>query len=277
MSSDSETPMPTITPFDTQHLEGALRLSQAVNWPHRLEDWAMVAGIGQGVVAAEGGQVIGTALCVPFGDMAAITMIIVADTHQGQGLGRRLMDEVLALAGARRKTLVATAEGLPLYRKLGFAPVREITQHQGIAAEAPAPGQPIRRGGPEDLDHIAALDLAATGMDRRALLARILAEGTLFLGEGGFACRRHFGRGQVIGPVIAPDLAQARALLHAAASGCAGQFLRVDIPDGAGLEPDLAALGLVRVGGGTEMHAPFAADPAPRHPARFALVSQALG
>lgn len=269
--------MPTITAFESRHLDGALRLSQAVGWPHRRADWALVADIGQGVAAVDGGQVIGTAFCVPFGDMAALNMIIVADTHQGQGLGGRLMREIIALAGTRqKKSLVATAAGLPLYRKLGFGSVGQVVQHQGLAAEPPAPGRDVRKGGSNDLERVAALDLAATGMDRRALLQRILAEGALYLSAGGFACRRDFGRGQVIGPIIAPDADEARDLLHAATAGCAGQFLRVDTSEGVGLEPALTALGLARVGGGIEMHNPPVDTPA-RLPARFALVSQALG
>ena len=268
--------MPSITSLESRHLDGALRLSQAVGWPHRRADWALVADIGQGVAAVEDGQVVGTALCVPFGDMAALNMIIVADTHQGQGLGRRLMREVIALAGTRTKSLVATTAGLPLYRKLGFDPVGRIVQHQGPATEPPAPGRDVRQGGPDDLERVAALDLAATGMDRRALLQRILAEGVLCLSAGGFACRRDFGRGQVVGPIIAPDAEEARDLLHAATAGCAGQVLRVDTPEGAGLEPALTALGLARAGDGIEMRNP-PVETSARLPARFALVSQALG
>ena len=268
--------MATIIPIEPRHLEGALRLSQAVGWPHRRTDWALLTDIGQGIAAVENGQVIGTALCVPFGDVAALNMIIVADTHQGRGLGRRLTQDVIALAGPRTQSLVATTAGLPLYRKLGFGPVVPIVQHQGLATEPPTPARDVRKGGPEDLARVAALDLAATGMDRRALLQRLLADGALYVGEGGFACRRDFGQGQVVGPIIASDAHEARELLHAVTADSAGRFLRVDSPEGAGLEPALTALGLARVGGGIEMHNPPAVAKA-RQPARFALYSQGLG
>lgn len=270
-----------LSPFAETHLDGALRLSQAVRWPHRREDWAMVAALSQGVAALDGDRVIGTALSTPMGDTAALNMIIVADDCQGKGLGRQLMEQVIALAGPRRMTLVATPEGLPLYEKLGFVATGAIVQYQGVAASAPDPALPMRRGGAGDLGAVAALDLAATGADRRALLGRIIAEGALFLTAGGFACRRDFGRGQVIGPIVAPDAATAQALVFAAAAGCAGRFLRVDTPAGAGLEPALAALGLPAVGGGTEMCRTTPASPAtparPGAPHRFALISQALG
>jgi hypothetical protein len=44
-------------------LAGAHVLSQAVRWPHRLEDWQFVLRLGIGFVAVEGDTVVGTALC----------------------------------------------------------------------------------------------------------------------------------------------------------------------------------------------------------------------
>ena len=44
-------------------LPGAHALSQAVRWPHRLEDWEFVHRLGTGFVAEADGVAVGTALC----------------------------------------------------------------------------------------------------------------------------------------------------------------------------------------------------------------------
>lgn len=237
----------------------------------------MLLELGRGVVAVEDEVVIGTALGAEFGpSLAVANMIIVDAAHQGKGLGRKLMEAVLPRAGACR--LVATAEGLPLYKKLGFAPTGQILQFQG-SLRAPAPGDATRSATPGELDQIAALEGAAYGGDRRALVALIQSQSPLFVSEDakgqitGYAAQRRFGRGHVIGPVAAPDLATAQALIAAAMQGLDGAFVRVDTDAQAGLGAWLTAAGLEHVGGGVAMQRGTAALPSPR----YALFSQALG
>lgn len=262
---------PVLTDFTSEHIPGALRLSQAAGWPHRSEDWALTLSVSRGVVALKDGDVVGTALCSEFGPVVRINMIIVDERMRGQGLGRRLMNAVLDLAAGREMRLTATADGLPLYEKLGFMATGEVHQHQGIAVAA-EPQLPVTTG---DADGIAAMDLAASGMDRPALLSRIAATGEVLRAEGGFALLRDFGRGKVLGPVVAADAATARALISAGASRCAGTFLRLDLADDA-LSAHAEALGLAPAGGGTVMLKPAQSrGPAPFE--TYALASQALG
>ena len=102
--------------FAPAQLAGALALSRQAAWPHRLEDWRMALALSQGVAALDAtSRVVGTALVTPYAGCATINMVIVDETMRGQGLGRRLMDRALALAGDQPLRLVATREGLPLY------------------------------------------------------------------------------------------------------------------------------------------------------------------
>lgn len=268
----------TIAPFVSRHLGDALRLSQAEGWPHRLDDWALSLSVSQGVVALQGGRVVGTALCTVFGGVANMNMIIVSSDLRGHGLGRKLMQAVMQFAGAREMRLVATADGKPLYEKLGFQAMGQIFQHQGIA-QAQAVDMPVTiqdaATAAAEVDTLAAMDRDATGMERRALLAGFAQQGTVLRAEGGFAMLRDFGRGTVLGPVVARDTATARALICAAASHCSGSFLRIDLTDPT-LVPFAENLGLPHVGGGTAMiknGMPMAAH----HYTTFALASQALG
>jgi GNAT superfamily N-acetyltransferase len=274
MTPDATTGL-ALVPFRAEHLPGAQALSAAAGWPHRAEDWALTLSVSHGVVALHAGRVVGTALCSVFGPVAALNMIIVDAAMRGRGLGRTLMAAIIDLAGAREMRLTATEAGLPLYRKLGFAEVGQIVQHQGVALAA-VPERPVRSGG-ADIAALAQADTAASGMDRAALITRIAATGEVLRCDGGFALLRAFGRGHVLGPVVAQDATAARALMAAAATGLAGQFLRIDLPAERGLSGFAETLGLARVGGGTAMvrspHPPR--PPSPYH--TFALASQALG
>jgi predicted N-acetyltransferase YhbS len=272
---------------DESHLDGALRLSREAGWPHRREDWAMVLSLSQGFIALQGDTVVGTVMMTPFGSgFATINMVIVAATMRGRGLGRRLMDAALRACGERECRLIATADGLPLYEKLGFRATHEICQHQGIlradAALASIPTSGMEWAHAGDFTAIADIDRQALGIDRRPLL-RLLAEtGRMaLLREGnrivGYGALRQFGHGEVIGPVIADNPARAQTILSFLMDTRPGAFLRVDTPLPAGLSPWLAVRGLAEVGGGIAMRK-GSERPAPTGPAQsFALASQALG
>lgn len=264
-----------IEPFTDADIDGGVKLSQAAQWPHRHEDWALMLSVSTGVVARDGDEVVGTALCSRFGDIAALNMIIVDQRMRGRGLGRKLMEQAMAAAGTREMSLTATTDGLPLYEKLGFRVTGEILQHQGIA-QAAAPECAVEVVENADISELAAIDLAASGMSREALLASIAEMGTVLRAEGGFAMLRPFGRGHVLGPVVARDASTARALMAAGANHLAGQFLRIDMPAKLAQAEFVESLGLAHAGGGTAMV--YAPRPHPTSDYQtFALVAQALG
>lgn len=283
-TSQIDRPMPAvqIRPFTADHLEAAVVLSGKEGWPHRTEDWALNAGLSHGYVAVADGRVVGTAFCTPFGDdVAMLDMIIVDETMRGRGLGRRLVETVIEAAGGRSLRLTATMAGLPLYSKLGFAEAGEILQHQGeVVAVAPPAG--VVDANAEDGAAILALDRQAFGADRGRLFERLLDQGeAVVTREGGrltgFAICRPFGRGAVVGPVVAPDGETARRLLAAHLSLRPGCFLRVDTPAETGLGPWLAERGLAHVGGGTTMTRGARPRIETSSARIFALTSQALG
>lgn len=260
--------------FEKDHLPGALALSQAAGWPHRAEDWALNLTVSQGVAAVADGRVMGTALCSLHGPVATLNMIIVDAVLRGRGIGLRLMKAIIDLAGEREMRLVATEEGKPLYRKMGFVEAGGIVQLQGVAVPA-TPEQPVEAG-PVDVDLLARMDRDASGMVRAELLGRIAAQGTTLRTDGGFALLRAFGRGHVLGPVVARNPVAARALMAAGASRMAGSFLRMDLPEARGLAPFAEALGLRPSGEGTSMTCALRSR-APSPYQTYALISQALG
>lgn len=272
-----------IVAFGPQHIDGAVELSRAESWPHRREDWAMVQQLSAGVAVVDGdGRVAGTTFMTPFGDdYATINMVIVDKSMRGLGMGRKLMERAFELAGKRPLRLIATKEGLPLYEKLGFVATGTIRQHQGAvrAVERPEGVEDMQAG---EVEAVKALDRQAYDADRSALLDALLERGQIAVVRKGdaidaWAAIRPFGRGEVIGPVIAPDAKTACALIAYFASSREGSFLRVDTGSETGIAPWLSELGLAHVGGGVTMRRPLTENAGePKHKV-FALASQALG
>lgn len=271
-----------IQTFQPEHLDAAVELSRQAGWPHRKEDWALVLSLSKGFVALENGRVVGTAMATLLGETCAtVNMVIVDESMRGRGLGRQLMQAALDAAENRECRLVATADGLPLYEKLGFAARGKVCQHQGIpsATERPAGVAWVDSVDPAEL---ATLDAQAFGADRAALFAALgsRARFALVQEQGvikGFAALRSFGRGEVIGPVVAEDVEIAKDLIAFILSERAGAFLRVDTTVDTGLAPWLAEHGLAHVGGGIAMRRTKADISADKTFKTFALTSQALG
>lgn len=267
-------------------LDAALSLSQAVHWPHRLADWQFAFGFGSGMVAERDGEVVGCALRWLWGPAhATLGLVIVDPKCQGRRIGLRLMQALLADLDGRSVLLHATAEGRGLYERLGFVRTGEVRQHQGPAQSAPLvaldPGWRLRPSDHADAAVLIELDAAARGMPREALMRELLAASdTVVLDQDGacrgFAMLRRFGRGLIIGPVVAPDALGAKALIAHLVGISAGKFVRIDVDFDSGLTEWLESLGLLRVDAGTEMvrGAVPGAVPGVR---RFALVTQALG
>ena len=238
----------------SDHIAQAHSLSAELRWPYREEDWRFALELGQGVAAEADGRLVGTALWWAYEEMfASCGMIIVAPSHQGRGIGRQLMDELLRQANGRTVVLNSTREGRALYDRLGFVPCGEVGQHQAVLGQAPV-GPAVagmRAFRSEDLTAIVALDRRASGMGRAALLEALFALGTGVVLEReaqvvGYACVRRWGRGVVIGPVVAEDAAQAKALIARLAAAHVGDFVRIDVTLG-DLSQWLEQIGLPRV------------------------------
>ena len=98
-------------------LPAAHALSSEQKWPHRIEDWDMLLGLGFGYVAQRDGAIIGTAMAWTYGlDAATLGMVIVSPAAQGMGLGRRLMETVMGDLDGRTILLNATDEGAIRHR-----------------------------------------------------------------------------------------------------------------------------------------------------------------
>jgi predicted N-acetyltransferase YhbS len=276
----------TLRPASISDVDSCQRLSAAVGWPHRREDWEFALSLGQGFVLSSEDEVAGVGLCWGFGAThATLGTIIVAPDRQGQGIGKLLTERLIAATEGRTLGLIATPQGEPLYARYGFIAIDEVRQHQGEWPDLPAPvlaaNEVMRPAAVSDLPLLAQLDHEATGLPRAPVLEALLARGHAILIErnsapAGFGFLRRHGRGWLIGPVAAVDDAAACNLIAALLAARRGDFVRIDVPARSGLGAWLSECGLPLVASGVVMErgaAPVA--PGPAH--RFALVNQAMG
>ena len=276
--------------FEPQHVAGAVALSRAAGWPHRAEDWQMVLELSNGIVALANGRVVATALATRFGRAATTGMIIVDETMRGRGLGRKIMEATMQKMEPEEWRLIATADGLPLYHKLGFETCGEIIQFQGTArarkmsedtASLSSNGLSLSWADIDDLATLTRLDCVASGMTRTTLIHALLQNGRILcLKRAGdihaWAAIRPFGRGKVAGPIIARDITDTHHLLAKLVADHNGQFLRIDTAAQTGLAGWLSAHGLEQAGSGIAMRRGTSSFQVQSHHT-YALASQALG
>jgi ribosomal protein S18 acetylase RimI-like enzyme len=274
----------TARPMTMDDIPALHPLSIGVRWPHRPEDWAMLIRVGHGVVAEDAiGRVVGSAMWWPMGpDFARIGMVITTPRLQEQGAARWLMQQIAGPMGARDKALTATREALRLYLSLGFRPGATVYLHQGKVVETPVAIPGARPMAAADEAAVRALDAAALTAERRVVLDELMAvsEGTVVERDGevaGFALCRRFGRGHVVGPVIAASEEDALALVAPHVAAHAGRFLRLDTCEAEGrFRAYLEASGLSLFETGTLMA--LGRDRVPEGPARiYGMASHSLG
>ncbi len=279
-----DSPAPVLSKLTATHLPQAVALSSEMGWPYRAEDWAFAHALGDGLALELGDRLIGTAMRWNYGNaFTSIGMIIVGKEFQGHGYGARLVDALLAGVESTTVFLNATREAFDLYQRRGFISTGVLNQHQGVPVLNGASSQQsrVRKAEASDLSLIMDLDEGCLGMPRTGLLKCLAEIGQLILISAGgvasgYAVCRAFGRGHVIGPVVAQNLEDARTLIEAAISQLSGGIVRVDTSADSGLSPWLEERGLKCVDTATPMMR--GTPPQTSQQTRiFALCSQSLG
>ena len=271
-----------VSPVQPVDLDAVTELVKALRWPHRREDIGLFMRLGAGHTAKDdAGALQGVALWWAFEPAAGrLGLVMVSPDSQGRGIGRRLVERILDDAGERSMMLLATEAGKPLYDKLGFRTVGACRQYQGTYEGRPLPAADIRPATPNDMPAILALDQTAFGAGRTDALAALREIGRVAVIDGGdgitgYAIERMFGRGTVIGPIVAAGEEDAIRLFRALALP---GFVRVDAPVGFdGFADFLESQGLGAVGADSPVMV-RGSWPEPSDDTRlFALSSHALG
>lgn len=250
---------PAVAALSADDAPACAALSQAAGWPHTVQDWRVRLAHGRGFALRQGGEIVCACVVLAYpGRAAFLGMLLTAPAQRGRGLGARLVRACLDRAAEDDLplALISVPAATGLYRRLGFVEAggAGLDSLRGEAAgPASASAASLRPARPEDLAAIAALDAAAVGYDRSALLADTLERGAAlaWLAERhgtpvGFALGLIRGPSAALGPVVAPDEGCGLALLGAQLGRLPrGQPVRVDIPRGRqGLRAGLARHGL---------------------------------
>ena len=164
--------------------------------------WAIDQPACRPFVAEERGAVVGTGVATANGRVGWVGTIFVEPDRRGAGLGRALTGTVvddLEARGCRTLVLIATAAGRPIYERLGFEVLEEQVHFAiGGLPQGADPAEVVAYE-PRHHDAILALDAAATGEDRSAVLNDVLGPETTRIVSGpdarpaGFVVRATWG------------------------------------------------------------------------------------
>ncbi|WP_037674829.1 GNAT family N-acetyltransferase [Streptomyces griseus] len=216
-------------------------LSENRGWPREEHKWGFLlsAGKGYGIDDPDGGLVT-ACVVTEYGrqdrpELGAIGMVLVAERHARQGIGRRLMRHVVSALDPTPLTLHATPYGRPLYEELGFKVTGRAEMLLGhFALGGPQPQVATRAATAEDLPAILRFDEEVFGVDRTHIITRLpaFADQLRVAEEGGrligFAGSWPNMDTQVVGPLIARDAETAKALVTSLAART-DRPLRTDI------------------------------------------------
>ncbi len=188
---------------------------------------------GEVVVAEADGEVVGVAAGAVFGATGWVGGVAVVPAHRRIGLGGALTEaivEFLETRGLATVLLHATALGRPVYERLGFVPETPYRTLSGPALPEGPRTAPIRAGRPADLEAVLALDLAATGEDRRRLLTALWPTGGLVAATDGRPFGYHLASPwRTGGATIAADPGTGLVLLDAVRAA-AGDQVAISVP-----------------------------------------------
>lgn len=200
-----------------------------------------------GVVAEAGGDVIGLAWVHVRGPVATLGPVAVDPSHQACGVGRRLVERCLSLAGARTPQVRLVHESynapaLGLYLRLGFRVVSpllelELPAARTVAALPPPSGVVVRDAVAADRARVVDRDARAFGAPRPQNVDLYLERGRAVVAErgrmlAGYALGIGFRGHAYLGSASAEDVELLLVLLAtlAAALAASGPRLRVLVP-----------------------------------------------
>ena len=186
-------------------------LASACGWDfYGPDEWQLLADAACDsgwVVEGDDGKLLGCLLRADYERANGLGMMLVSPSARGQGLGKKLMNAGLDAVPADRQACpvilgVATEMGRPMYEKMGYCVTNQITS-LSVADATKLKGcvsadVDIRSSCcAADIDAIAALDQAATGLDRKRALQTLLDKpGALS------ALARDKASGEVVGAAI---------------------------------------------------------------------------
>jgi predicted N-acetyltransferase YhbS len=141
------------------------------------------------VVAESGGQILGSNCLDERSAIAGVGPITIDPAVQNKGVGRALMEAVLARSaergfeGTRLLQAAFHNRSLSLYTKLGFDTREPISTMQGPPIKSPTPGYNVRPASMSDLEECDRLCRSVHGHDRSGELRDAIEQRTAVVAE----------------------------------------------------------------------------------------------
>jgi GNAT superfamily N-acetyltransferase len=274
-----------ITTLTADDIPENLALARAVKWPDVEADWRVVHAAALVLGARRGTRLIGQGALAVYGDTGTIAKMIVAPEEQGRGVGKQLLDALLAEAerrSLRALGLVATPFGRPLYERREFNCVGDVVILTGVPQltasdpELPALSTPELAIEVEQRYLNCSRASMLRARFREALAGCVVPAASGASAPSGYAMVTEQAQLALVGPIIAEHEADARRLASASFRASPGA-VRIDVPaEQLAFRSWLQGLGLRELGTRVEMARGAARLPW-QVPQRFALAAQAWG
>lgn len=231
--------------FDANDIPGLMDLSNSVGWDYDESEikTVMMSGKIFGHKNAEGKIVSSAAIMAYDTNLASIGMVIVHANYRGLGLGKLVTQKCIESVSQHTAImLVATKDGEPLYKKLGFTTVDYVHKYladnysgtHNIASNE----YTIEDYNESDFAEIVRLDAVAFGDIRSNFLRNRIkqAKHCIVVRDHqtniiGFGLSVQGPINLMLGPIIAPDSITASLIINTLAKDHHGK-LRMDVPSG---------------------------------------------
>jgi GNAT superfamily N-acetyltransferase len=197
-------------------LPGAMELSRAAGWNQTIEDWETLLRLDpQGCFAIElDDRIVATTTLLCYGEkLAWIGMVLTRPEYRRMGFAKRLMQTALDRAAELKIECIkldATAEGQPLYERLGFQSEQVIerwfcdqpqkTEHAKVALSHISPSPEV--------------DRAAFGANRTHLLAELETRNVPTTTAEAYCFSRNGTNLRYLGPCVATEPQAARVVIE---------------------------------------------------------------
>lgn len=228
-------------------IPGLIALSDSVGWDYDEAEIHTILSIGTVFGHKDAsGTLLSCAAIIPYDDkLASIGMVIVNPLSQGKGYGRQLMKACMASVSTDTTImLIATPEGEPMYKNLGFQTVDRIRK---FIAERFVPKAPPQNEANDefaivsmeldDFSSMVELDKAALGSKRSHFLEKRMKQASTCLVAKnrsgkvigyGFAVQGPVNL--IAGPIVAENAVIAKHILYKLTQYHTGR-VRIDVPD----------------------------------------------
>jgi ribosomal protein S18 acetylase RimI-like enzyme len=205
-------------------LPDAMELSRLAGWNQTGDDWEALLRLDpQGCFGIEvEHHIVATATLLCFGkQLAWIGMVLTKSDYRRMGFARRLMQAALERsAGLKIESvkLDATADGQPLYEKLGFTTEQIVERwfrdgRQSQKDETRSPGASLAAVSKE-------MDREAFGADRSEVLHELAKRNPPVALPAAFSFSRAGSRSRYLGPCVAADQQTARTAIEQTLQVC---------------------------------------------------------